>query len=65
MGGKDRGAPLDRYKLVSARLTPRGLAFVRGCLSHLAATTGVAPYLYLSSAVLGTELALTMGLQNE
>lgn len=37
----------------------------RGCLSLNAATAGVAPYLFLSSAVLGTELAHSISLQNE
>lgn len=54
-GKKGGAAPVGRCKPVSARPTPRGLAFVvaRGCLSQQAATTGAVPCLSLVS-----ELAL-------
>lgn len=65
MGGRGGAGPADRCRPVSASPTPRGLAFVRGCLFHQAATTGVVPYLSLSRAVLGTELGPSKFLLNE
>lgn len=65
IAGKSGGVPVDRCKPVSTRPTPCGLAFVRSCLSHQAATTGVMPYLFLLSALLGTVLSFSVCLQNE